>query len=366
MLNNKYQILMFNMSYWQQFKAEIRNRNYFILQELLKRSEVKKIIAVDYLPVDLKLKIKSLKKGIWYNQCHQINKKLTVCSIIKIKKIDKYLEQVLFSGSFFLNCKLIIWSYFPLYIGYFDFFKADLTVFDAVDNWLAHPSYKKKRQKLQTNYQKIKQKTDLIFTVSKDLKNQLFANRKNVFYIPNGVNIKIKEKNKKNQQIIIGYVGTIQSRVDFNLINQVIKNHLDKKFIFVGPVWPDAEISKIKKFKNVHFTGRVPYSKLPDYLSQFDIGIIPHKINQLTCSMNPMKFYEYLAFGLPIIATQQIIKNPNLLYYAKSAEQFSKLINKALAENSQKLINKRKKFAKKKSWTQKVNRMMQIINQNVK
>ena len=53
----------------------------------------------------------------------------------------------------------------------------------------------------------------------------------------------------------------------------------------------------------MHFLGRKSYAELPAYCRQFDVGLIPFKLNELTRAVNPIKLREYLAAGLPVIST---------------------------------------------------------------
>jgi glycosyltransferase involved in cell wall biosynthesis len=370
------------MSSYRDWERGIRNRNYFILQELLKRSEVERIIAVDYLPVMMRKKVKYLIQKLKIKNQNVIqNAKLNLVSGLKLKKINNNLKTLIANYPATSAGRqlpiTIIWSYFPLYINYFDDIKADLKIFDAVDDWSWHPVYRKRKHQLLKNYKTINKKADIVFTVSQQLKDSLFRGHKNAFWIPNAIDSKIIEtKNKKyqvnkkqktkNKKLIIGYVGTIQSRVDFKLIRYLAEHHQGKEFMFIGPVWKDAEIDEVKGLSNIKFVGRVPYKELPKYLSKFDLGIIPHKVDQFTKSMNPMKFYEYLAFGLPVVSTQKIVKDKDLLYWAGSYDDFSRAIEQALTENNQELIKKRQSFAKENSWKRRVEEMMNIVKHNIK
>ena len=369
----KFTILMFNMSYWHNWQNGIKNRNYFVLQELLKRSEVNQIIAVDYLPMTRRKKVLSIMYyvlGIKYQVLGNHKNKLTIYTALSVKNVISNLKKILNTLYLIPNTKIILWSYFPLYIDYFDQIPADLKIFDAVDDWSKHPSYKNQRQLLQNNYRQIAKKADIIFTVSENLRQSLFKGQKNVYWIANGTDLKFQNPNLKSmskskcqkRKVMIGYVGVIQSRVDFKLVQFLAESHQDKEFVFVGPVWKDAEIKKVRGLKNIKFVGQISYDDLPKYLSKFDIGIIPHKINDFTRSMDPMKSYEYLAFGLPVVSTQKLTNDDQLLYFADNPTDFSQAISRALKENSQELIDRRQKFAQENSWERRVEEMMKIIS----
>ena len=60
---------------------------------------------------------------------------------------------------------------------------------------------------------------------------------------------------------------------------------------------------KIKEYKNAKFVGEVDYKDVPNLIRNFDIGIIPYKLNSFNLGTNPNKFFEYSAIGVPCIST---------------------------------------------------------------
>ena len=373
----RYNILMLGMSYYDDWQNGIVHRNYFVLQELLARDEVNSIISVDYLPLTWRTKLKAIQrrlaghcsvKKLFIPQIKIIDSKLTAVSFIKTGDTFNFLNELIQSRLSITGQRLILWSYFPLFIEPFLRLPADYKIFDAVDDWSQHPAYRAKSQLLKHNYQQILQAANLIFTVSDDLRKNLFAGSSKPYFVPNGTNIKPSLRPEpiiKRQPITVGYVGTIQSRIDFELIEFIAKQHSDKQFVFVGPVWKDAQLSALKKLPNVKFIGRVAFDKIGYYLTNFDVAIIPHKIDGLTKSMDPMKFYDYLSAGLPIISTQKIVDDPKLQYYAPSANNFSQAINLSLRENNQELAAYRQAYSQQNSWRNRVEAMLKIISEKL-
>ena len=62
-------------------------------------------------------------------------------------------------------------------------------------------------------------------------------------------------------------------------------------------------MAELAKLPNVHFLGYRPYAVLPDYLRGMQVGLLPSLINEYTRGMFPMKYFEYLAAGLPTVST---------------------------------------------------------------
>jgi len=113
------------------------------------------------------------------------------------------------------------------------------------------------------------------------------------------------------------------------------------------------DLKKLEKFKNVHFLGERPYSELPKYLHGFDVCLIPFKNVPLIEATHPVKIYEYLAAGKPVVATKMLELLPikDLCYIANTHEEFLSMLEQALQEKSQDLIEKRIAYASKNTWT---------------
>ena len=381
---------MFNMSSYSEWDEGVSNRNYHVLQQLLDNEQVGKILAIDYLPLNFKRALRNYKENnvlsiknskiIKRNMVSKVTKvshKLYIYSDIRfflspqlvLKSIKKITEDLDFKET-------ITWSFFPFIAPYLNILEPKLNIFDAVDNWLSHSSYKKEKDKLKEAYHIIKKEADLIFVVSDNL-FELFDNQDNTYWIPNGVDLKhYKQKfSLYNRDIadikkpIIGYIGVIQDRVDLDLIKYLARHNINKSIILVGPVWNEQDQAKLEldKEKNVYFLGYKKYREAPMYIQQFDVGIIPHKGDNLTASMNPMKMYEYLACGKPVVSTKNTGSDnlKDMVAIAKDYEDFNKKINKALENNSKEEVEKRKEFVKQYSWFKTFQKMLELINKKL-
>jgi len=383
-------IVMLNMSTFQEWENGIVNRNFHILKHLLKRPEVGRIMAVDYLPYSLKKGFKSYlesqafgaKGKVLYrdftNRLLQVDLSVlgthpnklyiysTVDSVVSERLALRSLKRMLRKLNF---DQPVLWSYLPLFVKVFHELATGFKLFDAVDDWRNHSSYSNQQDRLERNYKTISEKADLIFTVAKDLKI-LFDEQPKVHWIPNGVDFDrwqgrfdFPDDLKNKPGPIIGYVGVIQNRINIKLIKDIAEMNPDKSFIFVGMVWPEINKGEFAKNKNVYFLGQKPYSDLPRYMTHFHVGIIPHKVDPFTKSMNPLKLYEYLACGIPVVSTPVAGMDmfPNEIKIASDSEYFSQQINEALETDSEPLRLERKKAVKPHSWPARVEEMLKLI-----
>ena len=105
----------------------------------------------------------------------------------------------------------------------------------------------------------------------------------------------------------IGFMGAISSyKIDILLVAELAKKHPEWSFVFIGPIGEGestTDISLWSSLDNIHCLGPKSYSILPNYCAGFQCGFLPLRQTAYSESMFPMKFFEYLASGLPIVAT---------------------------------------------------------------
>lgn len=163
---------------------------------------------------------------------------------------------------------------------------------------------------------------------------------------PNGKLDFIKNK------VIIGYYGAIGEWFDMELVEYCAKKKPDWCFVLIGRITTD-EITRISELKNVFLLGEKKYRELPGYLYYFDVCIIPFKITPLTLATNPVKFYEYISAGKPVVSVRlpEVEFYKNYCYLADTKEEFLYMLEKALIEKEDKeKIEERIKLARENTW----------------
>lgn len=162
---------------------------------------------------------------------------------------------------------------------------------------------------------KMVQKSDWISYVAKPLLSYA-PNRMDAVHLPNGCHpAELVQAAKKEWPVpvdlqpilqlghkIVGYFGYIESWMNQDWIRQAALARPDYEFVFIGSVRVD--ISALEKLPNVHFLGLKKYQELPAYTVHFDVATIPFLINEMMDCVSPIKFYEYCAFGKPVVTSR--------------------------------------------------------------
>jgi glycosyltransferase involved in cell wall biosynthesis len=213
--------------------------------------------------------------------------------------------------------------------------------------------------------QRLKDRADLTIFVNRSLYEEEFKQCKKAIYLDHGVDFEMFESAclspyvpadmRDIQKPIIGYFGGIADhKVDIGFIEQVINFLPDMSFVFVGQASSDYNYLKYRN--NVWMLGQKLYKDIPQYGKCFDVAILPWRQNCWTQAANPIKFKEYLALGKPVVSTsiKQLQQyHDELLYLAKTPQEFAHCIKRALAEDNAERISARRKKVQSDSWDNK-------------
>ena len=161
----------------------------------------------------------------------------------------------------------------------------------------------------------IANKVDTVIYTAKNLKEKYdqIKDKSKMKYVPNGIDLdffKAADRSLPPQledipEPRVIYVGAIHDWFDVDLVYYCAKNLSNYNFIIIGPEQKD--LSLLKKLKNIHILGSIPYAKIPAFLYNSQVGIIPFNVKDypdLVNSINPLKMYEYLACGLKVVSVE--------------------------------------------------------------
>jgi len=98
-----------------------------------------------------------------------------------------------------------------------------------------------------------------------------------------------------------GFFGLLSEWLDQELIVKLAHSIAPAQVVLIGKA--DVDIERLKGIPNLHLLGPRPFSKLPAYVRNFQVGLIPFVVNDLTRAVNPIKLREMLAGGCPVVST---------------------------------------------------------------
>ncbi len=355
------------------FKAKkfgFRSRDQHLMRQIINDDRVGKILIIErprsiwsflkFSQFSLSREVQNTIRGEKIDQClRKINDKVFLFEFFELglkQAISKYLwyDEIYgsdkFIGKFFKAVKSIeiedavIISFNPFANSFVKYVKPKFFVFDVMDNFCFHPEFKSLKGFMCRSFEWISANADLIFCVNENVKNFFKLNYplsdKKLCTLPNGVEKDLRSKICLVEDVLkiknprIGYVGVISDRIDFDLVEYVAKERENYNFVFIGEKYGKAGrwIRRLKKLNNVYFLGVRHYEKIPSYIATFDVCIVPHKVDDFTLSNDPMKIYEYLYLGKPIVSTPISINDEliDYIFIGTSKDEFLRYLDDAV------------------------------------
>ncbi|MBD2626150.1 glycosyltransferase [Trichormus variabilis] len=269
----------------------------------------------------------------------------------------------------------LIWINNPKYYGLTEKLNYEKLVYSIEDDLF---EFSRIPKSLKYNHEKLIQKADIVTVTSEPLFKQIksfFPINNKLILLRNGVSFEqfnqITDPNLNLNLISefqfipeprITYIGVISEWFDLDLLYQAANSLPNCSFVIIGPV--EISIDKVKGLSNIYFLGSKPHSIIQMYLQNSQIGIIPFLRTKLIESVNPIKLYEYMAAGLPVVSTSwdELENLGSPAFLAKDNNEFIEYINNILTENNlidrQLLVN----FAKSNTWKNRFTQLMKVLD----
>ncbi len=163
---------------------------------------------------------------------------------------------------------------------------------------------------------------------------------------------------------IIGYYGAIAEWFDIELIRALAQRFNDCLILLVGADTVNAK-AQLKSQQNIVFVGEVPYAELTHYLYAFDVCLLPFKVIPLILATNPVKVYEYLGAGKPVVAVDvpETKQFGDLIRVGTNHEHFVAQVAAVLAEPASEVaIAERRAFAEQQTWHHRARDLARALN----
>lgn len=270
--------------------------------------------------------------------------------------------------------KPILWIFLPSLVGLVGRLGEKLVIYHCVDEHAANPNVPA-RQVTEWEH-RLLQAADVVFTTSSTLYAAKRNFNANTFYLPNVADTQLFSRARdaslptaddlKNiPHPIAGFIGNLtEYKMDFDLLRAVAEENPGWSFVLIGPVGrgdPSTDVSRLC-LRNIFLLGPRPYAELPRYVKAFDACIIPFSRNASTRGSLPMKFFEYLAAGKPVVSTDlpTLAEFRNYFYATHDAGEFSAALQVALNEDSASAAA-RIQIAQKYSWDARMIEIEKIV-----
>jgi glycosyltransferase involved in cell wall biosynthesis len=296
---------------------------------------------------------------------------------LQIRLLRKYIGQLGFN-------KFILWFYFPPNFAYLQSnLNPVLTCYHCTDD---HAGYAESlglpSRKIRKTEKQLVSTVDVVFTTSRPLYQQKSIINCHTYLMPNVADVEhfypvaegtvsIASDLQDIQHPVVGFIGAVDRyKVNFELVNNVARKLPKWNFVFVGPIGSGdgTSIADLPQRSNLYFLEARPYASLPRYLAGFDVCIIPYNLNSYTSGVFPLKFWEYLASGKPIVTTPlpALQEHYEHVEVGSDTESFVLALRHALATSEDEALKQhRVELAAHQSWERRAEEMLEVLNSHL-
>lgn len=270
----------------------------------------------------------------------------------------------------------ILWGYVPQALALVELLQPRLVVYHCVDDIAAQGRIDSSA--FAQAEERFLARTDLVIASSPPLAERLRPLADNVRLMPNVADTDLfataLDKGPVDPALDvlarprIVFVGAISAvKVDLELLVELANLRPSWSIVLVGPVGlgdPGTDVSRLEQTPNVHLLGHRAPHELPVLLRGADAALIPYRLNRLTESIFPMKVYEYLAAGLPVVSTPlRSLAQIEEISFVSSAEETAATLERLLASDSEKQRRARSRSAAGHSWQARIAEIDQALTE---
>lgn len=254
-----------------------------------------------------------------------------------------------------------------------------LRIYHAVDEYAAYeldvpPEQEEaRREHIRALEADLIARMDLVFVASEALYESKRRLHPHVVLVPNGADYEHFAHPGPTPAAMASlprprlvFAGAINEKIDLALLAEVAARRPDWQLVLIGPITlrrPVPALTSLRQQANVHFLGEQPPADLPAFLHAGDVCLMPYVRNEWTRNISPLKLYEYLATGLPIVSTPIPAVAPFADWVLVAAEADSTIaaIGQALADDAPERRRRQQEIARLHTWDNRLERMSAAI-----
>jgi glycosyltransferase involved in cell wall biosynthesis len=279
--------------------------------------------------------------------------------------------------------KPIIWVYEPRYLLALPSLSYSKLVLDLADDLAAYSGRDRSAQLITHCVEGLVDQCDLLLVTARTLFDRYVVRKAgSIHHLPNGFDPALfssagAESKSSPADLagvprpLIGFVGVLFDFLDYELMEHVAKSLPGKSLVLVGPVESSSAeaVDRLTRLPNVHALGGKPRQDIPHYLAQFDVCINPFLRNAVSRSVNPLKVYEYLAAGKPVVSTPleslQREDVGEVISFAATHDEFVTEVEASLSTAAQQDSIRLRRRVEPYSWDRLFQRVSNICGANL-
>jgi glycosyltransferase involved in cell wall biosynthesis len=282
----------------------------------------------------------------------------------------RYLRKLAFTAP-------VLWFYNPEQEPLIGRFGEQLSVYHCIDEFTAGTTGRKRRS-IASLEAALLHRVDIVFANSLPTYENKHRFNPHTYRIPSGADVAhfaqaldstvpVHPAIMDIPQPRIGYIGHINERLDYTVLEYLARQRPTWSLVLVGDTYPwtleAPPLRRLRALPNVHFLGQYPFAEIPALVKGMDICLLPYVDDERAHYRSPLKLYEYLAAGKPVVSTDhpEAQELGDVVYMTSAVETFLERVAQALAQDSPERRQQRVTVAQQHSWDRRVDQMEHIV-----
>lgn len=208
---------------------------------------------------------------------------------------------------------VILYTHFAPTQTLIDRYRDAVVVYDLLDDLAIYEPNERgmpAERTVRHHHRPLMEEADVVIVSNPVLADRHRAERDDLILVENGVDLdrftpEGPVAESLSGGVVVGFHGAVAPWFDFELMTAVANLRANLRFVLVGPVDPEVEeeARRLGKLPNVEFLPPQSSERIAEFVRGFAVGLLPFVVDEMTEAVTPLKMYEYLASGVPVVST---------------------------------------------------------------
>jgi UDP-galactopyranose mutase len=268
----------------------------------------------------------------------------------------------------------VLWYYTPMALAFTRHLSPRAVVYDCMDELSAFKGASAQMKQLEAE---LMRRAALVLTGGHSLYEAKRHQHPNIHPFPSSVDVSHFSQARgatdepADQALLprprLGYCGVIDERMDLPLLAGIASARPDWQIVMVGPI-VKIDPASLPRAANIHYLGAKSYADLPQYISGWDVALMPFARNEATRFISPTKTPEYMAAGKPVVSTsiRDVVRpygQQGLVRIADDVSSFVQACADAMAEDATQRLIKSDAYLRQMSWDRTWTRIRTLVDE---